>query len=346
MKGWTVRTESTKGGSGGVADREIYLSDKEHINHVNTERIGCIWGDNNRMRNIAYNGERHSSKLKAAGKGGRPPASYSVEFTLNLPKGYRPTDAEWELIVVDMINKVARKLKVAPQELANQTYAVLHQQKQDPDPCPRTGREQGTGDHLHVVMGKFTPGGLSLRDLQRKTVTNLVKDTFNESTLKHCGYDWTEYRDHKLKAQDHANKRTVSGWKVKAARQIEIIKAQQEALDERSNLLIEKAKQLESVQDVIDDTFNDMIALKRLMGNFSRQSEKCIESLKEHDVKQAKRQANRICRTVDELGAFNVSDEDQLWMDKMTKAINEHEGIETQRIPAISEVRAKHRMKP
>ena len=335
MKGWTVRTEATKGGSKGVAGRDVYMMNAEHVNHRNTERIVPIFGNDRTMSNISYAGESYAAKQAANGKGGRPPSSYAIEFTLNLPKGYRPDDEQWRKIVVHCLRETAKQCGVEPKQIGATSRAVLHQQRQD---------GQGTGDHVHLVIGKFTQDGQYLRDLQRKTVTARMKQSFNNAVKHCCGYDWTEYAK-TLQEQKYPNKRPVPTWKVRAAREADGIRAQQAELDKRARFLEERTKELGIVQDDLDDQFNNDMAVKRLVGNFSRQSEKLLKSLKEHDVKQVRRQANRIHSTINELGAFNVSDDDQDWIDKMTTAINEHEGIESQKIPAISEVRAKHRMK-
>ncbi len=305
MKGWTVRTEATKNRSEGVADREIYLHDKDHPNHVKTEAIGRVWGNDKTMASIAHNGASAAAKLKAKGKGGRPAESYAMEFTLNLPKGYRPTGEQWKAIAKQMIIDVAAKLGIPPKTLSEQTYAVVHRQDQTPEHDSR-GREVGTGDHMHVVMGKFTSDGQALRDLQRKTVTHVVKDSFNNSTMK-MGFDWTQYRDKKLQAQDQANKRTVPTWKVKAAREIEAIAAQQAALDAQAQSLIERAAELEAVGCEIEARIEEARQLERLKNNFSNQAQKWLEAFNIADSKQMNRQFNRMKKTIEEIDAFSVS---------------------------------------
>ena len=296
MKGWTVRTEATKNRSEGVADREIYLHNKDHPNHVKTEVIGRVWGNDKTMASIAHNGASAAAKLKAKGKGGRPAESFAMEFTLNLPKGYRPTGKQWKAIAKQMIIDVAAKLGIPPKTLSNQTYAVVHRQDQTKEYDSR-GREVGTGDHIHVVIGKFTPEGNCLRDLQRKTITNVVKDSFNSSTMK-MGFDWTQYRDRRLQAQEHANKRTVPTWKVKAAREIEAIAAQQAALDKQAALLADRAKDLEARENKLLTDADDFILTKRLMATFENQAAKWLEAHEKHDVKQLNRQANRLNKSL------------------------------------------------
>lgn len=315
MKGWTVRTEATKNGSRGVAGREVYLSHKDHPNHRNTERIQPIFGNDRTMSNISYAGESYAAKQAANGKGGRPPSSYAVEFTLNLPKGYRPDDKQWRKIVEHCLKETAKVCGVDPKQIGNTSRAILHQQKQD-------GSKQGTGDHCHIVIGKFTQDGTYLRNLQRKNVTARMKQSFNAAVKHYCGFDWTQYRDHALQAQDHANKRTVPTWKVKAAREIEAIAAQQAALDAQAQSLVERAAELDVLGFEIEVKIKEAREIERLKYNFSNQAEKWLEAFKDEDSKQMNRQHNRMSKTIDELGAFAMNNDDLAAINKLSEQIN------------------------
>ncbi|WP_300181559.1 hypothetical protein [uncultured Aliivibrio sp.] len=308
MKGWTVKTKATKNRSDGIAAREIYLHNKNAESHKKTEVIGRVWGNDNTMATIAYNGTSAAAKLKAKGKGGRPAESFAMEFTLNLPKGYRPSGEQWKAIAKQMFIDVAAKLGTSAETISKQTYAVVHRQDQTLE-YDSMGREVGTGDHMHVVIGKFTPEGSCLRDLQRKTITHVVKDSFNNSTMK-MGLDWTQYRDHKLQAQEHANKRTVPTWKIKAARELEIIATQQAALDKQAALLSEQAKELEARENQLLTDADDIMLTKRLMTTFENQVAKWLDAHEKHDVKQLNRQANRLNKSLVALDALGLLSED------------------------------------
>lgn len=307
MKGWTVVTQATKDGSKGIAKREYYLHDKTHPNHSKTNEIKPIWGTPQRMQQIAYNGESYTAKQSANRKGGRPPSSFAVEFTLNLPKGYRPTTEQWQKIVKQVIIDISKKLGIKPQELSDQTYGVLHQQDQTPN-LDKHGREQGTGDHLHLVIGKFTLRGTYLRDLQRKTITNTVKNAFNYASRAVCGFDWTEYRDHKLKAQEYANKRNIPSWKIKAARELKNIEEQQTALNEKAKILAEKGKE-------IDQQMEEAVLTKRLMATFEKRAEKWFVAEKENNLTDMNRQANRLNKSLLALDAFGLLSSDPVTLE-------------------------------
>ena len=314
MKGWTVRTQATKNGSKGVASREVYLNNDKHQNHRNTERIHPIFGNEKTMSKISYYGESYAAKQAANGKGGRPPSSYAIEFTLNLPKGYRPDDTQWRKIVVHCLRQTAIVCGVEPKQIALTSSAILHQQKQD-------GSKQGTGDHCHIVIGKFTQDGEYLRNLQRKTVTAKMKQSFNTAVKHYCKYDWTKYAK-TLQEQKYPNKRPAPTWRVRAARERVALEQQQQALDKRAHSLIERAKQLEALEDRIDDKFNDELAVKRLKDNFLRQANKWLKAYEEQDVRQMNRQHNRLNRTLEEINGFDMSDDHLQIINELSEKIN------------------------
>lgn len=314
MKGWTVRTEATKNGSKGVAGREVYLSNTKHPNHRNTDRIQPIFGNDRTMSDISYAGESYAAKQAAKGKGGRPPSSYAIEFTLNLPKGYRPDDTQWRKIVEHCLKETAKACGVEPKQIAPTSRAILHQQKQD-------GSKQGTGDHCHIVIGKFTQDGTYLRNLQRKTVTAKMKQSFNAAVKHYCGYDWTEYGK-TLQEQKYPNKRPAPTWKVRAAKEREEIEKQQAALDTQAQLLVERTKMLEMWRNEIELKLEEAKSIERLKSNFTNQAEKWLKAFKIEDSKQMNKQFNRMNKTIDELGAFAMSNEDLAAISKLSEQIN------------------------
>ncbi|OEF81785.1 hypothetical protein [Vibrio breoganii] len=318
MKGWTVRTEATKNGTRGVAGREVYLNNKEHPNHRNTERIHSVFGTDRSMSNISYSGESYAAKQKANGKGGRPPSSYAVEFTLNLPKGYRPSDEQWRKIVEHCLVGVAKTCGVTPKQIAQTCRAVLHQQKQD-------GSKQGTGDHCHVIVGKFTQDGMYLRNLQRKTVTAKIKQCFNEAVKRHCDYDWTEYAKH-LQEQRYPNKRPAPTWKVRANREREALEEQQKALSEQVKAVTDVCKQMGVKPQEIEAKIEEAKEVARLTSLLMKQSEKWLKAFESGDQKQINRQQNRVQKTIDEIDAFTVSDETKEQVDNIVKLIEAKTG--------------------
>ncbi|GAM58167.1 hypothetical protein JCM19231_1548 [Vibrio ishigakensis] len=186
LKNWTVTTQAVKNATAGVMIREKYLLSKSHPNHKNTERILNLLGNQKTSQRIAIAGEHFRTTQMLNNKGGRPLQSYAMEFCLTMPQGYRPTPEQWRSIVRDICITVAKKLELTDVEFEHfktRLRAVVHQQKQ---------QGLGAGDHVHLIMPKIV-GARILKELQRKQVTRLIKQSFNSAVLEHTGYDYTQY---------------------------------------------------------------------------------------------------------------------------------------------------------
>ncbi|HCE2672288.1 TPA: hypothetical protein NGU48_004349 [Vibrio parahaemolyticus] len=187
LKNWTVTTQPVRLGTDGVIMRERYLLNKKHVNHKHTEALISIFGCGETSHRIALAGEKFRLEQQLKRKGGRPLSSYAMEYCLTLPKGYRPTAEQWQSIVKDCCLALARLCKLNKSEFAQyrlQIRAVLHQQAQ--------GGIKGSGDHVHLIIGKVV-GGRVLKDLQQKKATKLIKQAFNQSVLRHVGIDHRTY---------------------------------------------------------------------------------------------------------------------------------------------------------
>ncbi|HIF6199211.1 TPA: hypothetical protein ACX3IX_004161 [Vibrio parahaemolyticus] len=188
IKNWTVTTQPVRLGTDGVMMRERYLLNKTHANHKHTEALISIFGCTETSNRIALAGEQFRlSQHLYNRKGGRPLSSYAMEYCLTLPKGYRPTADQWRSIVKDCCLALAKLCKLNKSEFAQykqQIRAVLHQQTQD--------GTKGSGDHVHLIIGKVV-GNRVLKELQQKKATKVIKQAFNQSALKHVGIDHRTY---------------------------------------------------------------------------------------------------------------------------------------------------------
>ncbi|MDW2032974.1 hypothetical protein R7R52_13375 [Vibrio sp. 665] len=192
IKNWTITTEAVKNGTDGVMARERYLLAENHPNHRTTEAITSLFGSEKTSQRIALVGEQFRVKQHLNCKGGRPLSSYAMEYCLTLPKGHRPTPEQWRTIITDCCLAVSKLIGLKPDELKqfkSQIRAVLHQQQQS--------GVRGTGDHVHLIIGKVINGKV-LRVLQQKKCTALLKQAFNASVLKHTGLDHKQYKPHEL----------------------------------------------------------------------------------------------------------------------------------------------------
>lgn len=188
IKNWTVTTQPVRLGSDGVMMRERYLLNPKHANHKYTEALISIFGCAETSNRIALVGEQFRLNQHLYNRrGGRPLSSYALEYCLTLPKGYRPTSEQWRSIVKDCCLALAKLCKLNKSEFAQyrqQIRAVLHQQNQD--------GSKGSGDHVHLIVGKVV-GNRVLKELQQKKATKLVKQAFNHAVLKHVGIDHRTY---------------------------------------------------------------------------------------------------------------------------------------------------------
>ncbi|UWZ97421.1 hypothetical protein [Vibrio splendidus] len=142
-------------------------------------------------------------------KGGRPPTP-AMEYVFTLPKGIRPSEQQWQSMLKRIITNLSRSIGVKPSDFNGIVRAVLHQQNQSGT------RKQGSGDHLHVVIGKFTNTGHHLKDLQKIGAIHTAKLSFNDAVRAELGISHHSYITQKnyLKSA----KKRVPRWKVKAVR--------------------------------------------------------------------------------------------------------------------------------
>ncbi|EJG1710177.1 hypothetical protein CDB79_RS15280 [Vibrio parahaemolyticus] len=188
IKNWTVTTQPVRLASDGIMMRERYLLNTKHANHKHTEDLVSLFGCADTSNRIALAGEQFRLNQQLNNRrGGRPLSSYAVEYCLTLPKGFRPSSEQWQSIVKDCCLALAKLCKLNKSEFAQyrqQIRAVLHQQAQDGN--------KGSGDHVHLIIGKVV-GSRVLKELQQKKSTKLIKQAFNKSVLEHVGIDYRSY---------------------------------------------------------------------------------------------------------------------------------------------------------
>ncbi|HCG5923207.1 TPA: hypothetical protein NJ084_003018 [Vibrio parahaemolyticus] len=188
IKNWTVTTQPVRLGTDGVMMRERYLLNKQHANHKHSEALISIFGCAETSNRIALAGEQFRLNQQLYNRhGGRPLSSYAIEYCLTLPKGFRPSSEQWQSIVKDCCLALAKLCKLNKSEFSQyrqQIRAVLHQQSHD--------GTKGSGDHVHIIIGKVV-GSRVLKELQQKKSTKLIKQAFNKTVLEHVGIDYRSY---------------------------------------------------------------------------------------------------------------------------------------------------------
>ncbi|MFW1017614.1 hypothetical protein [Vibrio parahaemolyticus] len=204
IKNWTVITKAVKDQSSGVMRRERYLLSTKVASHKETKIIELI-GTPKTSRRIAMLGEQY--RLYQAAKqtrGGRPLASFAIEYCITLPKGISPTPEQWHTIITDCLNALAQVCTLSSEEyeqFKKGIRAVLHQQNQT--------SSKGTGDHVHFIVSKVLPKKGVLTALQKKAATRALKSAFTLSVFKHTNISVNNYTPSEI----NRSKR-VEGWKI------------------------------------------------------------------------------------------------------------------------------------
>ena len=319
IKNWTVTVESTKS----VTAREIYLHDTHHANHKHTEKIIDVVGSKDTMISINRNCVSYNLTNALKRRGGRP-ASPALEFVFTLPKGdqFRPTQEQWKDMIVPVLVDMYRSAgyKGDIRGLVGMVRAVVHQQANN--------GARGTGDHIHVVCGKFTHDGQYLRDLQRKSVLNVAKQRFNKAVYDTLGIDHNTYVAEK-KYKGTAKKRAPQ-WKVKAARINDLLKKKKEQtladarrnedeqrrLDELKSDLFVKEIQINAISEENERT-------ERFLRTFIENYEKVYEYHKNQRLSRVNSTANRLEKAVSSNQHIQMSQENADLVNNMINDVNQ-----------------------
>ncbi|HCE2134003.1 TPA: hypothetical protein NGT58_004770, partial [Vibrio parahaemolyticus] len=111
---------------------------------------------------------------------------------------------------------VASDVGVERKDLAQICRAVAHQQDQNP-------AKKGAGDHMHVMIGRFTNDGKYLRKLQSKSTLYRMKQSFNLAALEVMGVNHATYEP--VKTYQGVAKRRVPKWRADAGKTWDKLKA-------------------------------------------------------------------------------------------------------------------------
>ncbi|EGR3441943.1 hypothetical protein DMX23_24720 [Vibrio parahaemolyticus] len=284
-----MTAQSTKS----AAAREQYLNNKNHKNHKKTEAILNIWGGVDSTANIIRNAEHRRLDTLKKGKGGRPP-SEAMEFVLTLPKGIRPSQEQWQKMCKKVVTDIAAKLNIHPREFNGVARAVVHQQEQ-------TG-SKGSGDHMHLMMGKFTNSKKYLPDLQRKGVLHTIKVSFNAAVRDVMGVDHSTYEANKN--YEGVAKKKAPQWKVKAAREREALNEKEQQLNQKNNDLGMKEMDLYFKGADLEEREKELgkqTKYTTMLAKLGIYLKKLDDAFVEGNERQYKRQLNRANKQIREI---------------------------------------------
>ncbi|HCG8465095.1 TPA: hypothetical protein NJ562_003093 [Vibrio parahaemolyticus] len=259
IKNFTLISQPVKLQSDGVMMRERYLLSEQHANHKHSDALISLVGCAETSHRIALAGEKFRLEQQLKRKGGRPLSSYAMEYCLTLPRGYRPSIEQWQSITSDCCIKLAKYCKLTKAEFAQyrqQIRAVLHQQNQE--------GQKGTGDHVHLIIGKVVRGRV-LKELQKKGATKLLKQTFNHAVLQHVGIDYRSYEP-----IEKEKGRRLSTWQYQY---------------EKANQALEIEKLIKKMQSQFDKWLNAKEELnERQIRRQQNRLLKSYEQLKQHSL--------------------------------------------------------------
>lgn len=336
IKNWTITAEGTKSASA----REVYLNDKKHPNHKNTEGYLHVFGSDNTTLNIIRNTERHKLETARKRKGGRPPLE-ATEFVMTFPKGIRPDKEQWKRMLGMVLLDVAKSVGVDRKDLAQICRAVAHQQDQSPD-------KKGAGDHMHVMIGRFTNDGKYLRKLQSKSTLYRMKQSFNLAALEVMGVNHATYEP--VKAYKGKAKKRVPKWKADAGKTWDRLKQQHKTNITNSKRLKEWHQKNINNDDIlnikaikIDSEIKNNESVLRIMTKFYGQAEKWLQAFKDEDLKQQERQMKRMNKAIDELETFTIKEEDNQFIEDILQQIN---SSNNNKIETLNQRKNHPKMKP
>jgi hypothetical protein len=321
IKNWTITAEGTKSASA----REHYFHDKKHKNHKHTTTAYLdIFGNVDTTLNIIRNTERYKLEAAKKAKGGRPP-NEAAEFVLTFPKdlGIRPTKEQWKKILGKTMNDAAAAMGVKRKVLEGICRAVVHQQDQE--------LKGGTGDHMHVMIGKFTDDGVYLRKLQSKSTLYAMKKSFNLAALDVLGVNHATYEP--VKPYKGVAKNRVPKWVSDAAKVRDKLKSRTNTINRAHRFVSSEIKENKE--------------LEKALARFSDQSQKWLKAFENQDVKQMNRQHNRLEKSIETIGDLNSSvmnDDDIGFNNKVINIINSNKDKDEQALPTIKPVKSQPKM--
>ena len=177
MKNWIVISKPIKNKRIGLAKYSRYLVSKTHPNHLTTE-IVSVHNSASKFVNTCLKEVRKRNDLRIeAKKGGRPISSYAQSFVLSLPEDVRLEVSEWKKVARCIFKDLALFLEIEPVKFKDYCFLNLHIQK---------------NQHLNILISKVIDGNV-VRNIQRKAINNILKQSFNVAMKHQIGFDNQTY---------------------------------------------------------------------------------------------------------------------------------------------------------
>jgi len=180
IKNWTVISQPVKKKSRGLAEYLHYLNNPHHKNHTGKTDIYAVYGSAKTFYTNTINAVAERGKITAAKRrGGRSIASFAQSFVFTLPhqKKNRPTVWQWRNIAKKLTRDICDFTELSVTELNNNLFINIHDQ---------------SNPHLNLVISKVI-GGEVRKELQKKSIINLLKKSFNQAVIQELGLSNFDY---------------------------------------------------------------------------------------------------------------------------------------------------------
>lgn len=179
MKNFVVITQPIKEQTKGLTNYLSYLVSSNHKNHRDKTRIVPIHNTIKKLLNncIEQITDRNLERKKAK-KGGRDITSYAQSFIFSLAPDIHLNDEQWKQIAMLVFCDLADYLNLSKTILSKNCFINLHDQK---------------NQHINLVISKVIDGTVR-KDIQKKAVLAMLKQSFNSAVLKITNIDHINYK--------------------------------------------------------------------------------------------------------------------------------------------------------
>ena len=132
--------------------------------------------------------DRNLERRKAK-KGGRDISSYAQSFVFSLPPDIHLNNEQWKQIAMSIFCDLCDYLNLSKTTLSKSCFINLHDQE---------------NQHINLVVSKVIDGAVC-KDIQKKAVLALLKQSFNSAVLKTTNINHLAYKTKTSRAKRYTN---------------------------------------------------------------------------------------------------------------------------------------------
>lgn len=190
MKNFVVITQPIKEQAKGLTTYLSYLVSSKHKSHRDKTRIVPIHNTIKKLINncIEQITDRNLERKKEK-KGGRDISSYAQSFVFSLPPDIYLNDEQWKQVSMSVFCDLADYLNLSKTTLSKNCFINLHDQE---------------NQHINLVVSKVIDGTVC-KDIQKKAVLAMLKQSFNCAVLKTANINHLTYNPKTSRAKRYTN---------------------------------------------------------------------------------------------------------------------------------------------